>query len=277
MSALVSRRAFREARPFGHAVIDGFLPPADFAALSAEAAALPARARADGYEARLLARDLRRAGPSASALDAALRSPALLARVAAATGEKDLIRDPESRCGGVFRDAHGSVLEPHLDVNCTVAGRRRRATLILYLHPRWERAWGGRLELYADPARSPARAIEPAPNRAVLLASNERSWHGIERIELPPSARALGRRALIVNFYGVARAPRHLNTFVPRDPARRREALRELRALELAARPRAPRPLPDAAPAAAVAAELRRLYCAELGYRELLARRGARP
>ena len=168
-----------------------------------------------------------------------------------------------------MRDGHGQELEPHLDINCTVPGRRRRATLILYVHPRWQPEWGGRLELFLDPAQRAVKTISPKPNRAVLLASNEDSWHGVSPIDLPPAARVVGRRSLILNFYGPGRSPRRFNTWMPgpapeallagapltpddwaavrRLHARRVERLRELRTLEFAAVPdvhQAPLPAP---------------------------------
>jgi hypothetical protein len=260
------RQAFSRAEPFGHAVIDGFLGPDLFRSVLEEISGIKPRPWAGGYDGRLLERDIRRLGPACADLDTFLRSAPLIAWVKAAAAETDLIRNPDGGCGGLFRDGHGQELEPHLDVNCTVAGRRRRATLILYLNPEWRAEWGGLLELFADPARPARRTILASPNRAVLLDSNSRSWHGISPIRLPPAARAAGRRALIVNFYGPGTAPRRFNTWMPRPATaqlragriltaedvaavrrlhgRRLELLRELRVLELSVEPDA-RPAPS--------------------------------
>lgn len=261
------RRSFRAAAPFRHAVLDSFLDPRLFSELTAELGRLKLSPRGPGYEWRRIERSIRRLGPACGIVEDRLRAPELLAWMRTVVGEPGLVLSPGT-CGGLFRDGHGQELEPHLDVNCTMTGLRRRATLILYVHPLWQRRWGGALELFSDPSLPAAKEIEPAPNRAVLLASHESSWHGVSAIDLPPAARAVGRRALIVNFYGPGRSPRRLTTWMPRPAparlrggadltpedwttvrrlfARRLERLRELRVLELAAAPESrPQPLPE--------------------------------
>lgn len=264
------RRGFRRARPFPHAVVDGFVPEALYAAVLKETASLRPSKDARGYDGRLLERGPARLGPACAELDAFLRSPALTAWVEDAVGLKGLVRNPAPTCGGIFRDAHGSGLDPHLDVNCTVAGRRRVAALVVYLNERWDAAWGGELELYADPERSASASHLPLPRRAALLDTRDGSWHGVARVDLPPARRVLARRAWIVNFYGAGRERPRFNTWLPREPARRLELLRELRGLELAAAPGRPRAPREDLTAEELAAELKRLYGREHAWRSRL-------
>lgn len=308
------RRGFRAAAPFPHLVSDGYLPAPLFAALSSELAGLRLSRRGPGYEWRMIRRSIADLGPACARVEARLRSPETLAWARGIVGEPGLELGPWT-CGGLFRDGRGPGLDPHLDMNCTVPGRRRRATLILYVHPRWRPEWGGRLELFGDPGRPAEASVAPEPNRAVLLDSGEGTWHGVSPIVLPPEARATGRLALILNFYARGRAPRRLNVWMPRpgpaalrdgralSPAdrarlrdaylRRLERLRPLRALELAAAPRARQAALPGLPAShawrrspreacrraraaltALDGELRRLYRREYSYRSSL---GGRP
>ncbi|MDX6768441.1 MAG: 2OG-Fe(II) oxygenase [Elusimicrobiota bacterium] len=219
MSALA--RAFRAARPFPHLVLDGFLDPGQAAAVAAE---FPAAARleraGDGYlGSRGVMRDLAAAGPASRALDRRLRSPGFLRWAGEVCGEPGLVRNPRGDCGGLFQDEHGLELDPHLDVNLTVPGHRRRASLFLYLNRDWRDEWGGALCLHSAPGRPPAARVRPAPGRAVLLACREDAWHSVSPVTLPPRRRAAGRRVLIVNLYSPTRAgdaPAHHSVWLPR-------------------------------------------------------------
>ncbi|TLY53545.1 MAG: 2OG-Fe(II) oxygenase, partial [Gammaproteobacteria bacterium] len=100
----------------------------------------------------------------------------------------------------------------------------RRLNLIVYLNPRWEESWGGNLELYRDPYqdKQPVRRIVPAMNRCVIFETTERSWHGFDRIALPPDHAALSRKSVALYFYSKQRpqaeiAGKHTTHYVNRQ------------------------------------------------------------
>ena len=227
------RRKFRAAEPFEHLVLDGFTDRSLGRALAAEFPAPDEMRLSGNYGSgqRAIYRALHRLGPGFQALDFLLRSASFLKWASGLAGT-ELMRNPANNCGGLFQDSQGMELDPHVDVNCTVPGHRRRLTLILYLNRRWRPEWGGALELYPDPARPARRKILPVFNRCVVLASHERAWHAFTKIRLPPARRATGRRALIVNLYGkiaVARdAAPHYNTWMPRPLPKHIEVGRKL-------------------------------------------------
>jgi hypothetical protein len=121
----------------------------------------------------------------------------------------------------------------------------RRLNLIVYLNPEWHDAWGGLLELHSDP-RSPddrVTCIAPLFNRGVVFETTEWSWHGFQRIAVPPQA-GVTRRSIALYFYTTERpadelAPTHSTIYVERPlPERFRAGLtlepadvEELRAL----------------------------------------------
>lgn len=209
------RGRFKRAEPFGHLVLDGFAGAAASRRLAAELprpeAMLPGGAR------RLYWRDVRSLGPSFTALDAFLSSGRFLRWLGAVTENPDIIRNPARSCGGLFYDQRGMELAPHIDVNCTVPGRRRAASVMLYLNSKWLSPWGGALELSDSPLAAPREAILPVLDRCVVMASHEASWHGYRAIRTPRRGPD-GRWVFIVNYYRPllkADAPAHRNVSVP--------------------------------------------------------------
>ncbi|MDX6768436.1 MAG: 2OG-Fe(II) oxygenase [Elusimicrobiota bacterium] len=276
-SPAAAARAFRRARPFRHAAIDGFLTPALARALRRDLAA-------DTREAFLEGRDLagsfaicRRPeviGPGFRRLQALLDSPALLRWLEALSGVRGLRRNADETCGGLFRYDHDAEMDVHLDshdvdAHCAQTGHPRKLNLLLYLSHGWKAEWGGLFEAYRDPSRQPESVIAPLFNRCVVFDNHHHSWHGVTRVDLPVAERARARYAMIANYYsadpaGTRRAPPRHNWWMPRPlpahlrpgrkvtladaleyarlDARRDQRLRELRELERCCRELRERP-----------------------------------
>lgn len=110
--------------------------------------------------------------------------------------------------GGTHENLHGQELDPHIDFNAIAVGDgvvHRRANLLLYLNKDWNDDWGGAIELHSnprDPDNNQINAFSPIFNRAVIFETNEISWHGFPRINLPEaSQRNNSRKCLSVYLY----------------------------------------------------------------------------
>ncbi|HUK08242.1 MAG TPA: 2OG-Fe(II) oxygenase [Stellaceae bacterium] len=152
-------------------------------------------------------------------------SPEFLVAMSAITGIPDLLADPRMYGGGTHENVHGQELDPHVDFNYDIDhGYHRRLNLLVYLNKEWDQAWGGAIELHSNPREPKANQIKsfvPLFNRAVIFETNEHSWHGFPKIELPPEKRRLSRKSLSVYLYTRTRpeneiVPEHGTFYVQR-------------------------------------------------------------
>lgn len=207
--------SFAAASPFPHVVIDGFLadefcreigsqfPDFDEAAAINENGLVGAKATQE--QVRVL-------GPAFLCMDDLLQSPEFLSLVERITGIEGLRYDPWYFGGGTHENRQGQDLDPHVDFNYHPMTRQhRRLNLILYLNPEWDDAWGGSLQLHRDPHLPPGQdevvTVTPRMNRCVIFETSERSWHGFQRIDLPPAKTGLSRKSFAVYFYTDTRPP----------------------------------------------------------------------
>ena len=122
------------------------------------------------------------------------------------TAIPELQYDPHYFGGGTHENLHGQGLSPHVDFNFhPVTRQHRRLNMIFYLSPEWNADWGGSIQLHRDPYSPPAEddivTITPAFNRCVIFETNEYSWHGFQRIELPQEQQQQSRKSFALYFY----------------------------------------------------------------------------
>jgi hypothetical protein len=221
--------AFRNAQPFPHIIIDGFLDPDFLRQLRAEFPAFDeARARNEFGEAggKAVHERLPQLGPAYARFDQLLQHQDFLALISTITGIPKLLYDPEYIGGGTHENRHGQDLDMHIDFNYHPQRKwHRRLNLILFLNPEWKEEWGGCLELQRDPwnPEDPVTvSAAPIANRCVLFETSERSWHGFPRIAVPEDRRTeISRRSIAVYFYTEERPadevrPEHATVYVPR-------------------------------------------------------------
>jgi len=205
--------SFRDAKPFPHVVIDGFLREDLCTRLVEQFPAYDeARFRNDWGEAgKAWHENVRAMGDAFVELDEGLRSAGFLELLAQISGIPDLLFDPTYFGGGTHENLHGMELDPHIDFNLHPTTKlHRRLNLLLYLNPEWDESWGGLLELHTNPWLHPAenevRTVAPMLNRCVVFETSDRSWHGFRRLDLPPSRRHVSRRSFALYLY-TARRP----------------------------------------------------------------------
>jgi len=218
--------AFRDAEPFRHAVIEGFLEPAlcerllrDFPGFE-EQYARNEMGEVGGKAVRMNVRDI---SDAYRELDRYLQTREFLDYVSTVTGIPDLLYDPDYIGGGTHENRDGQGLDQHVDFNFHPGTRwHRRLNLIVYLNPKWDESWGGNLLLQADPWQGDTRGptIAPLFNRAVIFETTERSWHGFSHIHLPAERKQLSRKSFAIYLYTKERPPAetaasHATVYVP--------------------------------------------------------------
>jgi len=163
-------------------------------------------------------------GPAWEKLDSLVQGDKFRELVSDITGIPDLKYDPEYFGGGTHENRHGQGLDAHIDFNLHPLTRQhRRLNLIVYLNEEWQDDWGGSIQLHKDPYLPPDQdqvvSISPQFNRCVIFETNEHSWHGFPRIDLPEDKRSLSRRSFALYYYTDTRpeeetGPEHSTIYV---------------------------------------------------------------
>lgn len=200
---------FQQAQPFRHIVIDDFFDTGycqrlldDFPTFQRETA-IAEHGAVGGKSTR---ENIRELGADYQALDDLIQSQAFLDLVGTITGIPDLKYDPNYFGGGTHENLSGQDLNPHIDFNYHPLTRQhRRLNLIVYLNHEWQREWGGCIDFHRDPYLPPSEdqiiSVLPLFNRCVIFETNEYSWHGFERIDLPEDASDVSRKSVALYYY----------------------------------------------------------------------------
>jgi hypothetical protein len=226
--------SFVHASPFKHTVIENFFEPnfaecllADFPAFDP---ALAANEIYGGAWGKAVNTRIRQISPAYQDLYELIGSAEFLDLISQVSGIPGLLPDPSHYGGGTHENRHGQDLDPHVDFNYDEPQKlHRRLNLIVYLNKDWKAEWGGSLEIHSNPRRpqeNQIRSYEPLFNRAVLFETNEYSWHGFPKIELPEGERHRSRKSISIYLYTRERpaeeiAPVHGTFYVHRPLDRR--------------------------------------------------------
>ena len=218
---------FRSARPFRHVQIDHFFTPALCNELAEnfppfdESLAV----NEDGIVGNKAVHEkIMHLGSSWERLDSLVQNKEFLQLISGITGIADLQYDPHYFGGGTHENRHGQGLDAHIDFNLhPVTRQHRRLNLIVYLNREWEENWGGSIQLHKDPSlpanQDEVVTISPQFNRCVIFETNEHSWHGFPRVNLPEEKRSLSRRSFALYYYTDSRpedevGPEHSTIYV---------------------------------------------------------------
>jgi 2OG-Fe(II) oxygenase superfamily len=208
---LERREQYRDARPFPHAVFDGFL---------GETRALPLAGRFPGPEhTAWMRRDypeqaarmgqLQRTGfagvePALRHLLAELSGMAFLDFLGALTGIEGLIGDPHFRGAGPSLTLPGGHLALHADFNRDRTRHlERKLTALYFLGTDWQAEWGGALELWDEARTHCSASYLPILDRLIVMDHGDTFWHGHPQPLNCPEGRF---RASVAAYYYVAAA-----------------------------------------------------------------------
>ena len=199
---------YQNARPFKHVCIENFLDLevaesllTDFPPFDRE----KARNEFGEIGGKAVNTNLRVISPNYEKFYHYIFSAEFLKNMSELTGIPDLIGDPAMFGGGTHENCHGQELDPHVDFNYVSGGEaHRRVNLLIYLNKDWQPDWGGAIEIHSNPREPETNEIQPYHlvfNRAVVFETNEYSWHGFPRVNLPPERRNDSRKCISIYLY----------------------------------------------------------------------------
>jgi len=205
--ALGQRESYRDARPYPHAMVDGFLgePIARALADAFPRPEHPGWMRRDYHEQAARLGQLQRTGfegvdPAIRHLLAELSGMAFLDFLATLTGIEGLIPDAHFRGAGPSLTLPGGHLALHADFNRDRTRHlERRVTVLYYLAEDWQPEWGGALELWNAEKTACGASYLPVLDRLVVMAHGDTYWHGQPKPLTCPAGRF--RAALSAYFY----------------------------------------------------------------------------
>jgi hypothetical protein len=222
------RQEFSGAQPFRHICIDNFLEEQFAGRLLAEFPSFDRKLSINeggAASGKAVNTKLREISPAYEELYGFISSKPFLEFMSQLSGIPDLLLDPKMFGGGTHENRHGQELDPHIDFNYAEDhGLHRRLNLIVYLNKDWKSEWGGAIEIHSNPREPEVNritAFEPLFNRAVMFETNEVSWHGFPRIQLPEAERHRSRKSISIYLYTKDRpegeiAPSHGTFYVQR-------------------------------------------------------------
>ena len=208
--------------------IDDLLPP--------DVAQKIADAFPDGREMRLMksfrehkytSKSLDKYDPVIADITFALQDKRVIDKVAALTGIRDAVGDPHLYAGGVSAMERGHFLNPHIDNSHDGEQQNYRVlNLLYYITPDWHPENGGNLELWDEGVTTPVE-IPSLFNRLVLMATNDKSWHSVNKVKTD------GARRCVSNYYFSPHSPNgyetaHITYFMARPEQKVRRILTKL-------------------------------------------------
>jgi Rps23 Pro-64 3,4-dihydroxylase Tpa1-like proline 4-hydroxylase len=157
-------------------------------------------------EKKYTSKSLDRFDPLIADITFAFQDERVIKKVAEITGIKDPLGDPHLYAGGISAMARGHFLNPHLDNSHDGDQKNYRVlNLLYYVTPEWVPMNGGNLELWNEDVTE-AVEIPSRFNRLVLMATNDKSWHSVNKVK------AEGVRCCVSNYYFSPNSPNGYET-----------------------------------------------------------------
>lgn len=192
---------FVDATPFPMVVLDDFLDAELADALHAEFPAIDRMPRSRDYVfgKKHELSSLEEQGPASAAFAEMVTSDDFARFLSTIHGE-ELFVDPQFFGGGFHQGGHGSFLDMHVDFNLHPLEHSwvRCLNMLVYMNRNWQAAdWGGELLVKAG-EDGELVAIEPLFNRAVIMLTDDRTFHGYRAMTLPAG---VTRKSIAVYAY----------------------------------------------------------------------------
>jgi Rps23 Pro-64 3,4-dihydroxylase Tpa1-like proline 4-hydroxylase len=147
-------------------------------------------------ENKYVAAQMDRYAPILEEIIYAFQEPGVLKAVEEITGIQEMMPDGRLYAGGISLMALDNFLNPHLDNS---HDRNREAyrvlNLLYYVTPDWSHENGGNLELWDEGPKKPQREISSLFNRLAIMATHEKSWHSVSKVNVDRS------RCCVSNYY----------------------------------------------------------------------------
>lgn len=175
---------YRNAKPFPHTVMDGFL---DVASATQAQQAFP-RVQDQGWihyvhvnEKKHGLNKMDRLPPYLREVIQKLNSDRFVRFLEKLTGIQGLHADDMLEGGGLHQSQRGGFLNIHADFTVHPHKRnwKRRVNVLVYLNKDWQAEWGGDLELWERDMSACGQKIPPIFNRCVVFNTDEDSYHGL--------------------------------------------------------------------------------------------------
>jgi len=200
---------FESASPFKHVGIENFLAEKFIHDILQEFPEPPAKEKLinefGNKSKKHAVHEIKDLGPTFLRWHDMLRSEEFINWISRITGIQNLLFDEEYHGAGTHNNLNGQGMDVHVDFNYhRTTGLHRRLNLIVYLNEGWKSEWGGSLSLHKNPWNPDTDTWTSFPcsyNRAIIFETNEISWHGFERINLPDEYADRSRKSLTVYYY----------------------------------------------------------------------------
>ena len=203
-------QAYRVARPFPHAVLDGLW---DEEVLDRVEAEFPSADRSNWHtwdtdnELKQTSEGVKGLEPFSRLVLELMNSSAFVDAVKAITGISDLLPDPTFYGAGLHESGPGGRLDVHSDYQKhRELPLARRVNVLVYLNRDWRPEWKGDLELWDPDTRSCAVSVAPLFNRTIIFDTTERALHGFPAPLACPPGRY--RRLMSVYYWSADAAMR---------------------------------------------------------------------
>tara|TARA_B100000242_G_scaffold286053_1_gene251221 strand:+ start:96 stop:899 length:804 start_codon:yes stop_codon:yes gene_type:complete len=120
-----------------------------------------------------------------------IQSDSVLEMMEKITGINDLNYDKSLYAGGMSAMSFGDFLNPHLDNSHNAKrDKYRRLNLLYYITPNWKKENGGNFEIWDDKVKTKIEIIAKF-NRLVIMETNRRSWHSVNKVKVNKSRNCL--------------------------------------------------------------------------------------
>lgn len=213
------KQAFQEAKPYKHLVLDNFLKEEIADVLHDN---FPPTERLtkhyDGInENKSEGANFDDFHPAFNEIRTALMSKELAAWMSQVTGIADVFITNDHLGCGLHEGENGSFLDIHIDFNIHPSKNvHRRLNMLIYMNKNWQPEYGGDLEMWNATMTACEKKVAPIFNRAVIFETNEISYHGYSKINVPEG---MTRKSIYTYFYTTEREDAvgyHDTVFKPR-------------------------------------------------------------